>query len=531
MSTSKLHTNSSETRKMSALVLCYKCKKMVPAKNTALCSVCNKRFEPDCDGYPEQTYRLKSQESKNKWRCKSCIIKTIAKNTDVSNITMRSKTIHPDRQSSPERCTEKKRKSPLTYDSHILTDYETSYEADTSPNKLSKSLDGTIINNSITEVQDTIHQLTEKLKSTENELENVILDNNNLQEQVKKLTAEIKILKSLCSSSAILHNSPIDTTKKKKRSLLFQKVSSTPTSPVPTSSVDSSSNITYLGLQQKITALQEDLKDAEQEIATLTKQIQALSATKHGNCAASICTTQTKAIKQQPHEYGKRIAIFGAQQCVGLAAALIQSRINTQYEKYGVYAQTMPNAGSDVIMKSCMNFNLQPDDKVVICLGENDHNMKHVLFQLKSMLKLFYKNTIILLNVQKSYYLDVVKLNHRLKNVCHYYKNCHFTNCQYSNLSDICKSINYELDCEYYNATFLNPAEIKKRLVSSRTSFLTKNKEPKKGTIPFYFKSSANKELEIKDTCAPAGTNKHIRRGTIPYYFLPLKTSNNFFRS
>lgn len=519
------------------LVVCYKCKKSVDIKKTALCSVCNNRFEPDCDGYPEQTYRLMNKESKNKWRCKACTRKKTVNSAEPSNITVRKTPTYPT-SSTGKTCVQANTKqSSPDQDSHILTDYDTSYEIEATPSKLSRSVDGTTTNilSSIPDMQDTIAQLTTKLESSENELETTILENNDLRKQVNKLTQEIKVLKSLCSSSTSKESSPLGHEKKKRHSRISQIVSSTPSSPRITTNVECHTNVIYLHLLQNISALQKELQVAENEIKMLNIQIQTLkqslmtTSKPQQISPAKIDTTIRTSNNNNKQSFGKTIRIFGAQQCVGLAAALTISRKKTQYEKYGVLAHTMPNAQSDTITKSCINTNLQPGDKIVISLGENDDNIGHVLCQLKIILKTFCNNTIFILNVLNNSYLDVNKLNNRMKSICKYYKNCHFMDYIDRSVPDICKSITYIIDCEYYDKTYLNPAELRKHLASSKSISLPKTESsvPKIGTIPYYFKSN---KRGTQRASSHLPSEEH-RKGTIPYYFPTVSKSDTFFRT
>lgn len=138
-----------------------------------------------------------------------------------------------------------------------------------------------------------------------------------------------------------------------------------------------------------------NLQNAKDEIQRLTTQIQlleqSLSTASIPELTAS--THSTKDIKSDQHQRlpVKMMAIFGSQKCVGQAAALQHSRKSTQFEKYGVFAQTLPNAYSDSIVKCCIKANLRPEDKIVICLGENDHIVGPVLSQLKNVLESFKK--------------------------------------------------------------------------------------------------------------------------------------------
>lgn len=136
----------------------------------------------------------------------------------ASNVTTRKKPTVSTTESSPDT---KQRINQLssTQDSHVLTDYDTSYESDTSPDVHSKSVEGTTTNlSSFSEMQDTIVQLTAKLETTEHELENTILENNDLNKQLNKLTTKIKILKTICHSSSMIESSPLNNDKKKKHS-------------------------------------------------------------------------------------------------------------------------------------------------------------------------------------------------------------------------------------------------------------------------------------------------------------------------
>ncbi|KAH9628685.1 hypothetical protein HF086_005832 [Spodoptera exigua] len=453
------------------LVVCYKCKKSVDIKRTALCSVCNNRFEPDCDGYPEQAYRLMNKESKNKWRCKACTRKKTVNSAEPSNITVRKTPTYPTSHTEKTCIQANTKQSSPDQDSHILTDYDTSYEIEATPSKLSRTVDGTTTNiSSIPDMQDTIAQLTMKLESSENELETTILKNNDLRKQINKLSQEINLLKSLCSSSTSKKkSSPLCNEKKKRHSRLSQIVSSTPlhhpplSSPRITTNVKCHTNVVYLHLLQNISALQRELQVAENEIKTLNIQKQTLQESLMTTpkpqqiSPAKIDTTIRTSSNTQIFE--KTIRIFGAQQCVGLAAALTISRKKTQYEKYGVLAHTMPNAQSDTITKSCINTHLQLGDKIVISLGENDDNVGHVLSQLKIILKTFCNNTVFILNVLNNSYLDVNKLNNLMKNICKYYKNCHFMDYIHHSVPNICELITYIIDCEYYDKTYLNPAQ------------------------------------------------------------------------
>lgn len=552
--------NNNSARKMASLVTCYKCKKMVNIKNTALCSACNNRYEFYCDGYPEPTYRLKDAEAKKKWRCKVCVRnKKYAETDSTSNITVRKKqtsikTLSPQQQEAnlinENMGDETLRQSPvqhstLLFDSHILTECETSDESYNTP-KLSRSVDRTVSDLVPTsEMKYTVSQLTLKLKSTENELGNLLLENNDLHKQINKLTLENQSLKSICHSAMIYDSTKLK--QKKTRALSHQhNTYSTPTSPLSDNCNINTNDYGKISLmKQEIVTLQQQLEVAEREILTLTGRIEELMRSSHISCEnynqVPTHATSQKSVNTAkyldstalnvPNIYPrKRILIFGSQRCVGLAAAISRSRINTQYGSYSVVAETKPNAQSSEILAHCRNSELSADDKLVICIGENDRNSNLTLSQLQIILDKFKNNTIIVLDVLNNAYLNVNKLNYSMKNMCKQYKKCHFINKKCTKLYDICHSVNYIIDCCDYSDKYLNPSEIRKWLATNKTSSNVKTSlEAKKGTIPYYF--NCHKKSSHRISTTPTLEIKSPKVGTIPYYFPVIDKNKSFFRA
>ncbi|KAF9405350.1 hypothetical protein HW555_013877 [Spodoptera exigua] len=223
-------------------------------------------------------------------------------------------------------------------DSHILSDYDTSCETDTTTPKklLTDSLDGSsTIKSPILyyEMQDTIAQLTTKLECAENALECKTIQNNELNKQVEELTKEIKLLKSICNSSTIIESSPIVNNKNNRQSFTSQDIFSTPTSGRLPLDVDDPTETKHRHLHKTIATLQKELTCAEQEIKTLNAQIQVLEQSLKNKQEQQQLTIKTKKPIQASlydSTCKNTIRVFGAQQCVGLAAALTRSRETTR---------------------------------------------------------------------------------------------------------------------------------------------------------------------------------------------------------
>lgn len=537
-------TNNSSGRKRSAPVQCHTCKQSVDIKNTLLCTVCQNRYEFDCAGYSEKLYALMNFESKKKWKCKHCINnQRITNISEQNNVTMRkghsssrniglSQQTHNTNvkqshlwQSSPINA--HKNSQTFSTDSHILAESETSDDSLSSP-LLSKSVDGTISETlTIQELKEKVSILTCELESTQNELENTILENNNMQRQINKMTSEINVLKSLCQKP--LNDGKISSSikKKKRHSMSFNSMNTTP-SP---NTMNSNDNIKLIHAQATITDLQQKIKNANIEINQLKKQMETLSMKLQSESAKtpnkSLSSTRNSKIDD------RKIFIYGTQQCVGLAAAVSHSRIDTEYEKYKITGETKPNAPSMEITKNCINMTLMENDKLVLCLGENDYSLKIVLRQLKIILETFYKHTVIILSVDKSKNFNVNQFNNSIQSLCNRYKNCNFLNCKYDNIMEICKKINYVIDYTDYCNKYLKISELKKIIARNKSSTKLSAVEfkPKKGTIPFYFSNSYSRvtrdtEKNIREsTDIPVSTKK----GTIPCYF-PIIYRKKFFR-
>lgn len=333
-------TSTGCSRKM-VPVVCYKCKNTVDIKCTLICSMCTNRYEFECAGYSEKIYNLSSEESKKKWKCKSCIstkkddklrvssgpskvtlrkaqTQNLNKNeTSTGTSTTTTNTVRVS--SSPQEhflnieCHSKEdslstlRNEPydsLILDTNALSGYDISGSSDEplSPScMLSKSADGDIHGlvphaKQNHELHEKISTLETTLLSTENELGNKIIENNELHRKIQQLSIEIKVLQSLCFSSASDSNN-ICTTRKKRRSSLIIDASSTPTSSVNVlhGNKELASDKNLLNLQLKIIDMEKMLRNIEREIVTLGKQMESLGQSLQ--MTDNKCTPITTAVK------------------------------------------------------------------------------------------------------------------------------------------------------------------------------------------------------------------------------------------
>lgn len=583
MSSKKSENKSATTTPVS----CSRCASSIDLKHALKCTICKRIFDFDCSGTSEKLYRLMDQNSRQKWqkkwKCKECTTTVKAQ----SNVTTRKKLLKQKTEASlpspnikkKETCSINQKQSepspsqkqiPITIetdtfstpqsemycDSHILTERESSDDECFSASEvLSRSADF-ISNNAAMDrrTEDTIAQLTSDLYATQNELENTILENNKLQRQINKMTNEIQLLKTLCKQTSDNYSFPNTCNKQRKRHSMYIASSdySSMTTPTRFSYIckDTAPNMNDITtLQDRINGLLSELKRAKEQILALEKQVNNALRLELSEVQAPLHYSPRKKSKnvtqdRQNIQTPKRtIHIYGSQQCVGLASALIHTRQNSDYirkcgiHEYQVIAETKPYASSKDILGGEKSAQLKPDDKLVLCIGENDYNPKTALLNLKDTIEKYDNISILVLSVIKNHNLNVSYLNKKIKMLCKDYKNCHFVICnEFGEISDICKSINFIIDYIDYNDMYISSGQIKKLIFRNKPNKIIEKKALKypKGTIPYYFTRECTQSAGSAND--DSITNPNIttieKKGTIPHYFPKItKKNQSFFRS
>lgn len=297
-------------QKTAQQITCFKCKTVVDIKSAISCTVCKHYYEFDCAGVSEKLYGLKNMESKRKWKCKLCIDKYEKNKVSPAdtNVTIRKKPLSLENKnqlkatkkeipgsyyniensptviSNTSPCSTQK---PLvagspSSDSDDTCDESSSSQNLLSMNLLSKSADTSINqSNTIREMKETISQLTTALDSTQNELDTAILENNELQRQIKRLNLEKTTLQSLCYSAGKGRQSCNNGNAKKRHSLMFPIGSSTPSAytsgAANAENTEEGPDADVRCLQRRVLVLEEQLKEAAIENINLEKKLDILS--------------------------------------------------------------------------------------------------------------------------------------------------------------------------------------------------------------------------------------------------------------
>lgn len=446
---------------MAALVTCHKCKKYVSAKSVILCSECNNTFEFECGGLPEKVYRLMEPESKRKWKCKFCRQKpkVVISSGDATNITLRKKLTSQNLNESTESV---RFSTPVSEtqmdDSHILTELNTTCD---SPIALSRSVDNTLSGSaySVQEMKETISMLTSQLASTQVELENTILENNDLHRNINKLTKENELLKTLCQKP--LPEIKIDSTTMKKnrrysaqfpdiRRSLFaspRPQSLTKTDPKP------DEHIMFQSLQLRIKELSQKLQQAEKEISFLTNKISAPQADPFKLGASR------QASKQETNQKQQENASMEFQPCTANKKPRLPILRKTSMEKRKVFIvgdeqvrnvrEILQKLLGDGFIVRCvvksgaqlnhiLDFTKQAvsgftrDDFIVLAGGCNDTNPYNFHQSLNLWLSSMNHTNVIISEIPYNMWLNEEKLNYELKFICSKYCNVTFLDMNYS---------------------------------------------------------------------------------------------------
>ncbi|CAG4975697.1 unnamed protein product [Parnassius apollo] len=110
---------------------------------------------------------------------------------------------------------------------------------------------------------------------------------------------------------------------------------------------------------------QEQLLNAKKEITEIENQKRQLSIklTTQRDKEQLTSRDKTENNKKNNAFTKQNIFIMGTQQCIGLAAELTKSRMNSRYEDYQVTAFIKPFASTEEVLKICTNLKVDTYDK------------------------------------------------------------------------------------------------------------------------------------------------------------------------
>lgn len=365
------------------------------------------------------------------------------------------------------------------------------------------------------ELREEVSRLKNHLSSTETELENTILENNELKRSVTKLISEIEMLKNLCKSPQKLINISA-----KKRHSLGPSVFCTPRN----SQSSKETSLECANLQTKISILQKTLESAKTEIDNLNKQItnlqEKLQHRDFPNQYTNSFTTKDTIQGEKHHN----IYILGDEQIRGLAYSLINSRTGAWNDKYKISATIITEGTSSVLLSYCekLKEKLSPDDVVILSFGSHDSNLHKFHANLCIAINMLSIASVIVVPIYSNPHFNARKLYVCMEIWLKHFDNCtliNFYNINYNQYNSIqfyikliTNKINYIIDYYEYKRKFLTFKNARNLTKNKCLPSLSQQQHeavdlPKKGTIPYYF--STIYKNPSKNTCHSSNINNY----------------------
>lgn len=399
------------------------CSKEIYPSELIKCITCKNAFHIQCQNITTAYYLANSAIIKKSWKCSSCTnnmtqrqksialknkllsqspcasnIKTAETTKKCEKTKIQLKESHADlRRNSEENiivsCDHEGLKGPHEQSISKFTDdfseENSTEDLFTSPGQLlSRSVNEVNCDNRlvIEDLQAEIIDLTSKLLSTQQELDNQLLENGRQNEIIKKLTREVNLLTSICQTPV---SRTMSAKKTFKRHSLHQmsNFSSTPRKNITETSIHTNE----YELKMKTLNLEKELEKASLLISQLEKQIRSLKneAWKEANVLNTTKKTIAKKnlIKHKLH----LVSTDRSDKVLGLIAENFASTWN--YCRY-----SFPNRSINNIMDMIPNIikDLSPNDYCVILIGEEDFHVTgdylQVVYKIRNTLKK-YNNT------------------------------------------------------------------------------------------------------------------------------------------
>lgn len=503
--------------------VCAKCLKKIVDKHFLTCSICKKSYDLICTN-SEKLFDLMDKERKTSWSCSKCrkvksqprkastpipskkstaiastskqIPKTQYEKTDERLSTAPTQIYpHPLQQQlqqqqqqfngSVDNVTVRRYNVPIRNSFESLSDEE--FDSSIIRNDtLNRSCPNLTIDykSEVDVLQNKITNLQEKLELSDSYSTKLLLENEDLRKQIAECTRHIQNLKEICKSTTSSKVSKIGNTSK-----LLSRIS----------------------VNKENKELSKE-KSADNSIILINK----------GNIMLdSIDQQKIDSKKQVTTQVSKKMHILGGSQSRGLAAALLNSRRNTSYEKYQVTSSIKPGARCEDILKSLETLDTYSRNVFIINIGENDSNPIKLLAELSAFMKMHAESFIIVTGIKNSLHLNEKKLNNKVKILCKNFDNCVFLDLKDLDYFDVqflnklCSKINYLVDSRDYDNKYLSYNKIKPKFTQYLEDIPNKGHKPlerlRKGTIPFYFKKIS---LDL-----PTVTKKALVQKPIADYF------------
>ncbi|KAJ8729513.1 hypothetical protein PYW08_001094 [Mythimna loreyi] len=203
------------------------------------------------------------------------------------------------------------------------------------------------------------------------------------------------------------------------------------------------------------------------------------------------------------------ILILSDNQGKGIVEGLLKKENKFIMKKYVISGIRKPGAKTEEVLLDCdkLTKNFSKNDSVIIMTGSNDSNPVKFIAEMSAAIKILKNCNIFIVSVKYNAFLNECKLNCQLKLLAQNYKNCNFI--EANSYNSIIKQLIHKINVvQYYDKYLLfnenkglkekpgsseivlkTPEIVSDPVINhSIIKTLESATQPKKGTIPYYFR-------------------------------------------
>lgn len=416
-----------------ALPTCSKCKKKMLNREFLHCKTCNNDYHLDCESVSYKLFRL--MKNKSNWRCRKCLngtqkkvhsstpkqispsyskeahfvseLKKPASSLNTTGNEVKSQITPVDHE---DYVTQRRKKSSSNNITFSTVDSSGSSLSETNISNPCKSLPdmSTLQNTELESLKREIYDLKIALQSTENEMENIIIEKNGLERKISEQDRKIQYLLHICANPK--NNAATTKSARKQKRRYANKLDKTkdeynlsPRTPgIPTDNIN-----------EELTPINQINTDSDENISHKMSEENSIMRRKYEN------NTRKR----------KRIYILADEQGQGLREALL-SQVDQEYNIFSFWKR-----GADLvqIINTCKSdvAQLTKQDYLIIAGGMNSTNPFYLKTKLLEWLNTMNNTNIIICGLPKNAYLNNTSLNFEMKLICQGFPHCSFVNMYY----------------------------------------------------------------------------------------------------
>lgn len=392
---------------------CTKCKKKVLNREFLHCKNCNYDYHLDCESVSYKLFRL--MKNKCNWKCRKCTNSKIHSSTPKHSsascggetspeLVVQKPEIHRSQTTPVENdyVTQRKRKALIDSVTHSAVGSLSSSLSETNISNPYKSLPdlSALQNTDFESLKREIHDLKLALQSTENEMDNIILEKVELQKKILEQDRKIQYLLQVCENPK--NNPTITKTAKRRKRRSANKLNKT----------KDEYNLSPRAMGISTFDINDDLTPINESSQGVTKD-----------------GSMQQQSQDRNSQNRKSIYILADEQGQGLREAL-RKQINHNYDIFSFWKR-----GADLVqvINTCKSSvaHLTKQDYLIIVAGKNDKNSFYLKTKLLEWLSTMTNTNVIVCGLPANAYLNNISVNFELELICQGFVHCSFVKMYY----------------------------------------------------------------------------------------------------